>query len=218
MKLETSLLLLAAATGLAGGFTPCALGINTILVGALSGKERMLRIANWTLFALARAVMLTTLGLLFGLVGQLVGEIAAIYQQIINVGLIVLGTLFIVSRYRPLPLPSINLMNASWFDNRNSVIGLGLLFGLDISACISPLLAGLLAQTVLLGDWRVGALSLFIFGIALSVPALAITLIEGADRWLQKMGQRYSKAFYIVAGSLLILFGATEFWLTVAFT
>ncbi len=218
MEFGLNVLLLPAIIGLAGGFTPCALGINTILVGTLNGKERTARINQWLIFALARAAMLTVLGLLFGLVGQLVGEIAVIYQQIVNIGLILLGILFIVSRFRKLPLPSINLAKSSWFGEGKSVLGMGLLFGLDISACISPLLAGLLAQTVLLGDWVSGAVALFIFGIALSIPALIVTLVEGADRWLQRTSQRYSKAFFIVAGSLLILFGAAEFWLTVAFT
>lgn len=218
MELGLNLLLLSIVTGVGGGFTPCALGINTILVGALSGKARATRIGQWLLFAVARAAMLTMLGFLIGLIGQMVGEIAAIYQQMINVSLILLGALFIINRFRRLPLPSINLTTTSWLERSNSIVGMGFLFGLDVSACISPLLAGVLARTVLVGDWRAGALSLFVFGIALSLPALVVTMVEGADRWLQRTSQRYSQAFYVVAGSLLILFGATEFWLTVAFT
>ena len=41
-------------------------------------------------------------------------------------------------------------------------------------------------------------------------------MINGADRWLQQTARRYNKAFYIVGGSLLIVFGAAEFMLTLA--
>ena len=54
--------------------------------------------------------------------------------------------------------------------------------------------------------------------MALSLPALIVTMVDGADRWLQQAGRRYRKAFCIVVAIVLILFGATEFWLSVAFT
>lgn len=218
MAFGFNLILLSIVTGIGGGLTPCALGINTILVGALSGKAWATRISQWLLFAVTRAAMLTMLGFLIGLVGQRFGEIAAFYQQMVNVSLMILGVLLIISRFRRLPLPSINLVPASWLEHSQSIVGMGFLFGLDISACISPLLAGVLVQTILVGDWRAGAIALFLFGMALSLPALVVTIVDGADRWLQQVSRRYRKTFYIIVGILMILFGATEFWLTVAFT
>lgn len=213
-----SVVLLPAVTGLVGGFTPCALGINTIFVGALAGKPRAARLGNWLLLASVRAALLTGLGLLFGLIGEVVGEVAAVYQQAINIGLIVLGALFIISRFRPLPLPALSLADPDAFQGRRSLVAMGLLFGLDISACIAPLVLALLAQTVLLGDWAAGGVALFVFGISLSLPALAVLSIEGADRWLLRTSQRYRNAFYFVAGGFLMLFGTAEFLLTVLFT
>lgn len=211
-------ILIPLVTGIAGGFTPCALGINTIFVGALAGKPRPLRLAQWVLLAAVRAALLTGLGLLFGLIGEAVGEMAAIYQQAINVSLIVLGVVFIVSRFRPLPMPALSLATPGTFGSRRSLVGMGLLFGLDISACIAPLLLALLAETVLIGDWAGGTVALFIFGVALSLPALAVLFVEGANRWLQDVSRRYRNVFYYVAGGLLILFGAAEFLLTVLYT
>lgn len=177
-----------------------------------------MRLAQWTLLATVRAALLTGLGLLFGLVGEVVGEMAAIYQQIINVSLIVLGIIFIVSRFRRLPLPAVNLASPTAFRGRRSILAMGFLFGLDISACIAPLLLALMAQTILIGNWFGGMVALYIFGVALSLPALAVLFVEGADRWLQEMSRRYRTAFYYVAGGLLILFGAAEFLLTVLYT
>jgi len=217
-EVVTSIVLLPAITGVAGGFTPCALGINTIFVGALAGKPRARRLWHWLLLAAVRAALLTGLGLLFGLIGEAVGEMAALYQQAINIGLIVLGALFIVSRFRPVPLPALSLVNPAAFQKRRSLVAMGLLFGLDISACIAPLVLALLAQTVLLGDWVAGAVALFVFGVALSLPALAVLSVEGADRWLVRISQRYRNAFYFVAGGFLMIFGTAEFLLTVLFT
>jgi cytochrome c biogenesis protein CcdA len=95
---------------------------------------------------------------------------------------------------------------------------MGLLFGLDVSACIVPLLLALLAETVLIGDWVGGTVALFLFGMALSLPALAVIFVEGANRRLQEVSRRYRSVFYYVAGGLLILFGTAEFLLTVLYT
>lgn len=211
-------ILLPLVTGIAGGFTPCALGINTIFVGALAGKSRPVRMAQWAALATMRAALLTGLGLIFGLVGEAVGEMAAIYQQAINLGLIVLGILFIMSRFRRIPFPTLRLTSPAAFRGRRSILTMGLLFGLDISACISPLLLALMAETILIGDWVGGTVALFIFGVSLSVPALAVLFVDGANQWLQEMSRRYRNVFYYVAGGLLILFGMAEFLLTVLYT
>lgn len=218
MDLVMQMVLLPLVTGVAGGFTPCALGINTIFVGALAGKPRPVRLAQWMLLATVRAGLFTGLGLLFGLIGEAVGEMAAIYQQAINIGLIALGVLFIVSRFRPLPLPALGLADPRAFGGHRSLVGMGLLFGLDVSACIVPLLLALLAETVLIGDWVGGTVALFLFGMALSLPALAVIFVEGANRRLQEVSRRYRSVFYYVAGGLLILFGTAEFLLTVLYT
>ncbi|MCL4302083.1 MAG: sulfite exporter TauE/SafE family protein [Anaerolineae bacterium] len=161
-------------------------------------------------FALARAVLLTTLGLAFGLLGQVVGDFVRGYQQFIAWGLIALGILFVLSRFRRLPLPYLSLVNDRAPISNSSALALGALFGLDISACTSPLVFALLAQTVLVGDWLFGMAALFLFGVSMSLPLLLVMMTEGANRWLVEASRRYKTAFYLVAGGLLILFGAAE--------
>ncbi|MFQ6057644.1 MAG: cytochrome c biogenesis CcdA family protein [Anaerolineae bacterium] len=203
-----NLVLLPVVLGIVGSFTPCALGINAVFLGYVMGKPRPTRLWEWLLFALARAAFLMLLGLLFGLLGQYVGAFVRGYQKLIAVGLIVLGALFIVSRYRPLPLPHFSLMG-----DRNpgtgSTLALGAVLGLDIPACTSPLVLALLAQTVLVGNFLFGAISLFLFGIGMSLPLLAI-LYEGANRWLIDLSRRYKTAFYLAAGGLLMVVGVAE--------
>ncbi|MCQ3975234.1 MAG: hypothetical protein DPW09_17470 [Anaerolineae bacterium] len=196
--------------GLVGAITPCALGINAVFLGYVTGEPRHRRLWEWVLFALARATLLTLLGLTFGLVGQAVGDFVRGYQQFIAWGLIALGLLFIVSRFRRLPLPYLSLVSDRVPASNGSALALGALFGLDIPACTSPLVFALLAQTVLVGDWLFGAVSLLVFGVSMSLPLLLVTMTEGADRWLVEASRRYKTAFYLVAGGLLILFGAAE--------
>jgi cytochrome c-type biogenesis protein len=162
------------------------------------------------LFALARAALLTALGLAFGLLGQTVGSFVRGYQQLIAWGLIALGVLFILSRFWRVPLPYLSLFGHRVPTGNGSALALGGLFGLDIPACTSPLVLALLAQTVLVGDWLFGVIALFIFGVSMSLPLLPITMAEGADRWLVGVSRRYRTTFYLVAGGLLILVGAAE--------
>lgn len=68
----------------------------------------------------------------------------------------------------------------------------------------------LLGQTVLVGDWLFGVISLFVFGIGMSLPLLPIAATEGTNRWLVAANRRYKTLLYVGAGSLLILFGAAE--------
>lgn len=44
-----SLLFLPLVFGLVGASTPCALGINAVFLGSITGKPRCRRLAEWTL-------------------------------------------------------------------------------------------------------------------------------------------------------------------------
>ncbi len=206
----SGLLFVPIVFGLVGAITPCALGINAVFLGYVIGKPRSRRLWEWWLFALARATLLTTLGLAFGLLGQAVGRFVRGYQQFIAWGLIILGVLFILSRFRRLPLPHLSLAGGRAPTGNSSALALGALFGLDIPACTSPMVLALLAQTVLVGDWLFGGIALFIFGFSMSLPLLPLTIIEGADRWLVEVSRRYKTTFYLTAGGLLILLGVAE--------
>lgn len=209
-----TLLLIPAVFGFVGAFTPCALGINALFFGHITGKPRRQRLAEWLLFALSRAAFLTVLGLAFGLLGQLVSGFVRGYQVIFAYGLILLGALFIVSRFRPLPLPYFNLAPAAvgpgGTQRFGGTLALGAVTGLDIPACTSPLVLALLAQTVLVGDYLFGAIALFIFGVGMSLPLLVVGAFEQANRWVVNAARRYGTAFYLAAGGLLILAGVAE--------
>ncbi len=211
-----SLLFMPLVFGVVGAFTPCALGINAVFLGRIAGKSKHQRLTEWLLFSLTRAAFLAILGLAFGLLGQLVGDFVRGYQVIISYGLILLGTLFIASRFWPLPLPGLSLMPAvanlgeTHRTSAGGALALGVVFGLDIPACASPLVLGLLAQTVLVGNYLFGVIALFIFGVGMSLPVLIVGAFDGANHWLLNAARHYGATFYLAAGGLLILVGVAE--------
>lgn len=200
--------------GFAGAFTPCALGINAVFLGRMLGRSRAQRTGEWLLFATSRALFLTLLGLAFGWVGELAQDLAWGFQIGVNLLLVGLGLLLILHGRRPLPLPGLHLARGRWLQGRGGALALGALFGLDISACIGPLVLGLLAQTVLLGDWLMGGAVLFLFGLSLSLPLLLGVLHEDAAQRLTAFAQRHRARFYQLAGAVLVLLGAAELWLS----
>lgn len=138
-----------------GAFTPCAFAINVLLLGYLRDKPRVERMPVVLRFAGIRALFLTLVGLLFALALDRIGPATVRYQQAIDVLLIVLGSVFIVGHYRPLPFPNLNL--GTWLQrSQGAGVGFGVLFGLDIPACasllffaVSPVLANSFAGRLL---------------------------------------------------------------------
>lgn len=209
---STFLLLSAVGLGVGGAFTPCALGLNLLVLGRMAGQSRGQRLVAWLQFALARAAVLTLLGVGIGTLGLLL-PITWGMQLLINVLLIALGALFIVSRFRSLPIPAFSVLGAVG-PSPHPMPLLGALVGLDISACLLPLVLGLLAQTIRLGAWLTGGAALFLFGIGLSLPLLLAVGSDHAARRLRAWSQRYRTPFYLIAGGLLIVLGAAELWLS----
>lgn len=216
MSESLPLFLAPVLLGIAGAFTPCALGVNAVFLGTVLGKSRAHRLREWAIFAAARAGLLTLLGLAFGLLGQTVQGYAWGFQVTVNIGMILLGALFIVHSLRPFPLPGFSLAGDRAPTSDLGVAGLGALFGLDITACIGPFVLALLARTVLIGNWWGGGLVLFLFGVSLSLPLLAAILTERTGQWLLAVARRRRLLFFLVGGGFLILLGAAELWLSAA--
>lgn len=206
-----NLVVLPVALGLVGSITPCALGINAVFLGYVMGKDRWTRLWQGALMALSRALSLMLLGLLFAIIGEQVKSFLFGYQRLIAFSLIALGALLILSYHRAVSLPSLSLGSHRFKDSPGGALALGAVFGLDIPACTSPMVLALLAQTVFVGDLAFGAITLFLFGLAMSLPVLVLALFEGANRTFTGFAQRWKGTFYHGAGLLLIVVGVAEF-------
>ena len=120
-----------------------------------------------------------------------------------------MGVLFILGRNKPV-LPGLDFGGGRSLDKDMSSLALGALFGLNVTACIAPLVLALLAQTVLVGNWLAGGLALFLFGIMLSVPILVAVFNDRASAWISKMSAKYRSIYYPIIGGLLIVLGLAE--------
>ncbi len=202
-------ILLAFGLGGIGAATPCAFAINALLLGYLRDKPKVERIASALRFAGVRALFLSLVGLLFALAVDRIGLATVRYQQAIDILLIVLGIVFIVGHYRPLPFPSLNL--GTWLEqSRGMAVGLGLLFGLDIPACASPLFFAVLSRTALNGDILGGALALLAFGLGMSAPVVIATASEQFNAVAARFARQRRTAFIWMGGAILIAAGIIE--------
>lgn len=196
-------------TGLGGAFTPCTLGVNLVMINYLTDKSKTQRVLQWTQFAVSRAAMMALLGLVIGLLGQVITSFTWWFQMGINILIIIMGILFIMGRNKPV-LSGLDFTGSRSLDKDMSPLALGALFGLNVTACIAPLVLALLAQTVLVGNWLSGALALFLFGIMLSVPILVAVFNDRASAWISKMSANYRSIYYPIIGGLLIVLGLAE--------
>lgn len=206
-----NLIVLPLIFGIIGFITPCSLGINTVFLGYITGKERPTRIRQAVAFALTRGLFLAVLGLLFSLIGQQVVGFQLVYRKLIGVLFILLGVVFVIHLYRPLPMPSLSLAGRFQGGGAGSAVAMGTLFGLDIPACSSPLVFALLAQTVLVGDIVGGAISLYLFGLGMSLPLVGLSFSERSNEWLVRWSRRSRKTLYYAGAGLLVLVGIATF-------
>lgn len=200
---------LAFGLGIIGAVTPCAFAINALLLGYLRDRPKVERMASMLRFAGVRALFLGLVGLLFALAVDRIGLATVRYQQAIDVLLIALGIVFIVGHYRPLPLPNLDL-GSRLEQSHSTAIGLGLLFGLDIPACASPLFFAVLSRTALSGDIPGGLLALVSFGLGMSAPVVMATASEWFNTTAARFARERRTAFIWIGGTILIAAGIVE--------
>ncbi len=200
---------LALGLGILAAFTPCAFAVNGLLLAYVHGEPRRRRLTTLAQFAAVRAIFLALLGALLSLVAGRSGLITHRYQQFIDLLLIGLGILFIVNLYRPLPWPA--LTPGRWLENRRGItLGLGMLVGLDVPTCASPLFFALLGRTIFQGDLATGTGSLLMFGLGMTLPVLGAAASDRLHRSLQQVARRRRVLLSWVGGLILILTGLLE--------
>lgn len=207
------LFITAILTGAGGSFTPCTLGVNLVMVNQLTKEPRAQRVKGWIQFAVSRAVLLAAIGLVIGLLGQMMETFTWWFQMAVNILIIVMGILFILSRKRPV-LPGLDFTGKQTLRKAMSPVAMGALFGLNVTACVAPLVLALLAQTVLIGNWLAGGLALFVFGIMLSLPILVAVLNDKASTWISTASGKYRPVYYAIIGGVLIVLGMVEIGLS----
>ena len=131
------------------------------------------------------------------------------FQMGVNILITIMGILFIMGRNKPL-LRRLDFTGNRSLGENMSPLALGALFGLNVTACIAPLVLALLAQTIIVGNWLTGGAALFLFGIMLSVLILAALFNDRVSDWISRTSAKYRSVYYPIIGGILVVLGLVE--------
>jgi cytochrome c-type biogenesis protein len=161
---------------------------------------------------LVRALVLALLGLSVTFVGNRLFSLERGFYIILASIYISIGILMIFSKSLLARLRNVRIAHILGLDfKEGSLKRLGLIAGLTIPACAIPLITVLLGQTLLLGKILTGFITLFVFGLALTVPLAIFSFFKGGIIWLGRIAER-TKKFRIVGGVILVLIGIATFY------
>jgi cytochrome c-type biogenesis protein len=207
----------AFTAGLFSFLSPCVLPLVPVYLASLVGPElfdvkrtgRRLPIFLHSLsFVLGFSLVFTTMGAIAGLTGFAINPSLALLNKISGSLLIAFG-LFLLAA---LKIPWLNyekrlspsLGNTTGY-LRSFLIGAS--FSLVWTACVGPILGGILAIALNTATAWHGAYLLAIYSLGLGLPFLVIGLAFDSLLPLLRRIQRYTRIIHVVSGLLLITIG-----------
>jgi cytochrome c-type biogenesis protein len=203
-----NLVLLPVGLGLLGFVEPCSMGSTLVFIKFLEGERDAAKALQVSLYTFTRVLLIGAVGLLAAVVGaSLLVAVKAVWI-VLGSAYVALGLLYATGRAGLLMRslgPRLGRL-AGW---RGSLV-LGVLFGLNIPACATPLvfvLLGLAATGGASGGaLAAGFVSLALFGLALSAPLVLAVVWSPARRGLDRLAG-LSARIPVWTGVVLILLG-----------
>lgn len=213
---ELSFLALAFGLGLLGFVEPCSVGANGIFLGYLREKDRSTRLRETAKFALSRSVVLGLFGIGTALLGGFVFSAQKGLWLFLGLLYLALGVAIILNARFRWGLFSRVSLGRLLPKRGNHSLGLGFLFGLSLPACAYPILLALLGGSAASGAlW--GFATLFVFGLALSLPLVPLALSERTAKLLGHLTRLggvapYAIGIVLLAISAYVLYTATPYF------
>lgn len=208
-----NLLALSLGLGLFGFIEPCTVGSSLLFVKYLEGRDRAAKVRATLLFTVTRALFVGALGALAALVGSLFFDLQRGFWIFLGALYLGLGVVYLLGKQRMLMRTIGPTLTRS--GEGKGATGLGILFGLNIPACAAPVLGALLTATLGAAGLIRGFLLLGVFGLALSLPLVAVVFWSRGRRWLDWLGGLSSRmpgwtgVTFVVLGLWSIYFGLT---------
>lgn len=174
--------------GLLIAFTPCVLPMIPVLSAIITGQKKMTTAHAFLLsisYVLGMAITYAIAGLLVGFLGS------SIQAQLQTPWIIILFALLFVAMalslfgFYNIQLPLFlrnKLAQASQHQKKGTYIGvffMGVFSTLILSPCVTPPLVGVLSYIAQTGNAGIGGAALFIMGIGMGLPLLAIGFSHG---------------------------------------
>jgi len=195
--------------------SPCVLPMVPVYLASLYGPEifesrgmRLPLFLHSLSFVIGFSVIFISLGAIVGLTGYAVNPNYALLSKIAGSLLIAFGLFILVAmrvpwlNYEKRLTPSLG-NTTGYF--RSLLIGA--VFSVSWTACVGPILGGILTlATVRATAWQ-GAYLLAIYSLGLGLPFLIIGIAFDSILPLLKRIQRYSGWLHIISGLLLLIVG-----------
>jgi len=190
--------------------SPCILASIPLVIGYVGGyagdSKKQALIYSLT-FVVGLAVVMSVLGALAALMGTMFGDVGTYWYFVVAVILMVMG----------LQLAGVIKLKLGgntqkFLPRRTGLLGaliLGMLFGLVLSPCASPILAVILTLAAVQGKVVYGGTLLFAYALGQgSLIILAGTFTGLINNFLQSRGAKWGTIMQQGAGGLIFLMGA----------
>lgn len=209
--------IVAFSAGLLSFLSPCVVPLVPVYLASLVGPEilagraprvRVPMFFHSLSFVIGFSLIFTAMGAIAGLTGFAINPSLALLNKISGGLLIALG-IFILAAQK---IPWLNFerrLNPSMGNTtgylRSFLIGAA--FSLAWTACVGPILAGILALAMNTATAWQGAYLLAIYSLGLGLPFLIIGVAFDSLAPLLKRIHRFSGVVYIISSLLLIAMG-----------
>ena len=215
--MENISVLVAFSAGLLSFLSPCVLPLVPVYLASLVGPEifdtritgiRIPVFLHSLCFVIGFSLVFVAMGTIAGLTGYAINPSLALLNKISGSLLIAFGLFILVA----LKVPWLNYekrLNPSLGSTTGYLRSLliGATFSLAWTACVGPILGGVLAMALNSATaWR-GAYLLSFYSLGLGLPFLIIGVAFDSIAPLLKRIQRYSPIIHIISGLLLIVIG-----------
>jgi len=210
-------IVVAFSAGLLSFLSPCVLPLVPVYLASLAGPEifgdraagnRLPIFLHSLSFVIGFSLIFTTMGAIAGLTGFAISPSLALLNKISGSLLIAFGLFMLAAlkvpwlNYEKRLTPSLGSTTGYL---RSFIIGAT--FSLAWTACVGPILAGILALALNSATvWR-GAYLLAIYSLGLGLPFLIIGVAFDSIAPLLKRIHRYSSLIYLISGLLLVAVG-----------
>lgn len=194
--------------------SPCILASIPLVIGFVGGyaggSKKQAFFYSLT-FVVGLALVMSALGAAAALMGTLFGQVGTYWYFIVAMILMVMGLQ--LAGVINLKLPG---ASQKFLPQRTGLMGalvLGMLFGLVLSPCASPVLAVILTLAAVQGKVAYGSSLLFAYALGQgTLVILAGTFTGVINNFLQSKGARVGAGLQRAAGCLIFVVGAYIFF------
>lgn len=215
--MESISIIVAFSAGLLSFLSPCVLPLVPVYLASLVGPEifearstgiRLPVFLHSLSFVFGFSLIFVSMGAIAGLTGFVINPSLALLNKISGSLLIAFG-LFILAA---LKVPWLNYekrLNPSLGSTTGYLRSflIGAIFSLAWTACVGPILGGILAIALNSATAWHGAYLLAFYSLGLGLPFLIIGVAFDSMVPLLKRIQRYSQIIHVTSGLLLIVIG-----------